>query len=118
MGYKEMALDAGYRGEEADAVAQQLEEADRLAEEQYWHDRAIVEAEMIEMIEKEREEMNRKFIGIVQQSKVRPLELKDHGDFIEITHNGRVLIQATHFDFNKATANDLVEIINRSNTDE
>ena len=30
MGYREMALDAGYRDADVDMVAQQLEEADRL----------------------------------------------------------------------------------------
>ncbi len=34
MGYKEMAMDGGYTGDEADAVAQQLEEHDRADYEQ------------------------------------------------------------------------------------
>ena len=101
-----------------DDITAEMELADRIADDWYWHDRAIEEAEALAMIQKERDELTRKFVGIVQQSNVRPLELKDHGDFIEIIHNGRVLIQATHFDFNRATANDLVEIINRSNVDE
>lgn len=118
MGYKEMALDAGYRGDEADAVAAQLEQEDRWAEEQYWHDRAIEEAEMLDML---KEELNRKFVGICQQTEVRPLKLVDHTDFIEIIHDTeeqRVLIQATREAFEKATANEIVEIINRSNNDE
>ena len=36
MGYKEMAMDAGYTGDEADAVAQQLEEEEQRAEEDHW----------------------------------------------------------------------------------
>jgi hypothetical protein len=116
MGYKEMALDAGYKGAEADALAIELELADRLEEERYWHDRAIEEAEMLDMLQ---EEMNRKFVGICQQSEIRPLKLIDRGEYIEIIHEmegkERVLIGATHEGFEAVTANEFAEMINAVN---
>ena len=116
MGYKEMAMDAGYQGDEADSVAAEFEWIDRMEEERYYHEKAIEDEEMLEMLSNERkEERERKWIGISQQSKVRPLVAVWHGGFVEIKHNEEVLIQASYEAFDKASANELIEIINRSN---
>lgn len=78
----------------------------------------IEDGKMIDMLSNElKEDRERKWIGISQQSEVRPLIAVWHGDFVEIKHNEEVLIQASYEAFDKATANEIVEIINRSNKD-